>query len=107
MPNPAQVLAALASLVLLFGAPLAAEAASAPPQVPLCGSCHGREGISASPVIPNLAGQKQGYLEAALNAYKNHNRQGGSAPMMIGIAGQLSDADIQALAAYYASLKGS
>lgn len=87
--------------------PLTAHAASAPPQAPLCASCHGTNGISTSPTIPNLAGQKQGYLEAALMDYKNKKRQGASADMMIGIAGQLSAADIQALAAYYAGLKGS
>lgn len=97
------------ALVLIAPAlrPLAAEAASAPPQAPLCASCHGTNGLSSTPTIPNIAGQKQGYLQAALLDYKNHRRQGASADMMTGIAGQLSDADIQALAAYYAALKGS
>ncbi|HTI00735.1 MAG TPA: c-type cytochrome [Acidisoma sp.] len=100
-------LAFLAGLALVAAFPLAARAAGAPPQVPLCASCHGNGGISGSPTIPSLAGQKQGYLEAALADYKNHKRLGSSADMMTGIAAQLSAADMQALAAYYASLKGS
>jgi cytochrome c553 len=100
-------LAFLAGLSLTAAFPFAALAAGAPPQVPLCASCHGNGGISASPTIPSLAGQQQGYLQSALNDYKNHQRLGTSAEMMTGIATQLSAADIQALAAYYASLKGS
>lgn len=83
----------------------AVRAAGTPALVPLCASCHGEQGVSASPVIPNLAGQQQGYLEDALRAYKTNQRQGGSAVMMNGLAAHLSDADIAALAAYYASLK--
>ncbi|GAB0120280.1 c-type cytochrome [Acidisoma sp. 7E03] len=107
IPRLSQRLALGMVLVAPALLPHAAQAASAPPQAPLCASCHGSNGISATPTIPNIAGQKQGYLQAALLDYKTHKRQGGSADMMTGIAGQLSDADIQALAAYYASLKGS
>jgi cytochrome c553 len=86
--------------------PMAAEAAGTPAMEPLCASCHGAQGISTSPTIPNLAGQKQGYLENALAAYKAGQRQGPQAAIMHGIAIQLSDADIAALTAYYSSLKG-
>lgn len=84
----------------------AAQAASAPALAPLCASCHGTQGVSTSPTIPNLAGQKVGYLENALADYKAGRRLGTSAAMMAGIAAHLSDADIAALAAYYAALKG-
>ncbi|HEX3982930.1 MAG TPA: cytochrome c [Acidisoma sp.] len=85
--------------------PGAAWAASPPPAMaPLCASCHGPQGVSASPTIPNLAGQKAGYLENALSAYKAGQRQGGMASMMNGIATHLSDSDITALSTYYASL---
>lgn len=95
---------------IAFGLGLAmpmAASAGTPAIVPLCASCHGNQGISASPVIPNLAGQKQGYLAGALNDYKSGQRQGGSAGMMVGVAKNLSDADIAALSAYYASLKSN
>ncbi|MCB8877169.1 c-type cytochrome [Acidisoma silvae] len=98
--------AAVAAGVLALALPLgAARAAGAPALVPLCASCHGDQGLSASPMIPNLAGQQQGYLSNALHDYKAKQRQGGSAAMMIGLAAHLSDADIAALSAYYASLK--
>jgi cytochrome c553 len=100
-------LAFVVGLSLTVAFPLAASAASAPAQVPLCASCHGNGGVSGSPNIPSLAGQQQGYLQAALNDYKNHQRLGASADMMAAIAAQLSAADIRALAAYYSSLKGS
>jgi len=96
------------ALVLGFAVPLqTAHAAATPSMVPLCASCHGNQGISASPVIPDLAGQKQGYLVGALNDYKAGRRQGSSAGMMVGVAKSLSDADITALSAYYAGLKGN
>ncbi|MCB8879448.1 c-type cytochrome [Acidisoma cellulosilytica] len=96
----------MATAVFLFGlSPLAAQAAGTPALVPLCASCHGEQGISASPIIPDLAGQQQGYLDNALHDYKANQRQGGSAAMMNGIAAHLSDADIAALSAYYAALK--
>lgn len=91
---------------LVLSAPLAV-AANLPSQLPLCASCHGQQGVSVSPNIPNLAGQKEGYLVNALSAYKANQRHGGMADMMTPIAAQLSPADIQALAAYYSSLKGS
>ena len=101
-----------AAFTLMLGAAWGVAAprqalADTPALVPLCASCHGAQGISASPVIPNLAGQKAGYLANALHDYKANQRQGGSAAMMIGVAAHLSDADISALAAYYAGLKGN
>lgn len=83
----------------------AAQAANVPQQAPLCASCHGQGGISSSPGIPNLAGQKQAYLARALQDYKGGLRKGPSSGMMAGIAAQLSSSDMQALAAFYAGMK--
>jgi cytochrome c553 len=66
-----------------------------------CAACHGASGVSGNPAWPNLAGQPRDYLVAALAAYKNGSRKN---DVMAGIAKDLSDADVQALAAYYASL---
>lgn len=68
----------------------------------ICGSCHGQNGISFSPDFPNLAGQKAGYLEKAINYYRSGERKNA---MMNSIAVSLSDDDIKNLAAYYSSLK--
>jgi cytochrome c553 len=75
--------------------PAAATAAST------CAACHGPAGISGAPTTPNLAGQKAGYLEGQLKAFKAKSRTNA---FMNPIAGQLSDDDIHALAAYWASL---
>jgi cytochrome c553 len=66
-----------------------------------CAACHGPAGISASPAIPNLAGQKAGYLEAQLKAFKAKSRTNA---FMNPIAAQLSDDDIHTLAMYWAAL---
>jgi predicted CXXCH cytochrome family protein len=66
-----------------------------------CASCHGAEGISPNDTWPNLAGQNAAYLVGILAAYKS----GAQSDVMMSPVGQtLSDAEIQNLAAYYASL---
>jgi cytochrome c553 len=51
---------------------------------------------------PMLKGQDEQYLINAMNAYKSGGRKGGMAAVMGGQAMGLSDAEIKALAAYYA-----
>lgn len=70
----------------------------------VCAACHGANGISAVPIYPNLAGQKEAYLANVLTAYKSQERQGANAAVMWGLAASLSEQDIANLAAYYASL---
>ena len=72
-----------------------------PPQVTACAACHGPAGISGSPVTPNLAGQKAGYIEGQLKAFKAKSRTNA---FMNPIAAGLSDDDIHALALYWSSL---
>ena len=67
-----------------------------------CASCHGANGISHSPLWPNLAGQKAAYLEKQLKDFRGDVRKD---PMMSMMAKPLSDEDITNLAAYFASLK--
>lgn len=66
-----------------------------------CVACHGAEGISPADIWPNLAGQKQGYLEKQLHDFRDGNR---TDPMMSMMAKPLSDDDIADLAAYFSSL---
>lgn len=68
----------------------------------VCASCHGINGISASEGFPNLAGQKAAYLVKALKAYREGDRK---APIMNNMAANLSDTDIDNLAAHFAALK--
>src|SRR5438128_4365406 len=77
----------------------------------VCAACHGAAGVSVSEAIPNLAAQRAGYIENQLKAFKDGTRHAGSptspAAIMAPIAAQLSAADIQDVAAYFASLPGA
>jgi cytochrome c553 len=72
--------------------------------VNLCSTCHGPRGISTSPEFPILAAQHKGYLEAQINAFRQKTRSEKDAhDFMWGIAGNLDEAIIEGIAAYYAS----
>jgi cytochrome c553 len=68
-----------------------------------CQACHGPNGISVSPAFPNLAGQNPDYIVTALRHYKEGKRKN---PIMQGQAANLSERDIEDLAAYFSSQKG-
>ncbi len=63
-----------------------------------CIACHGADGHSSNRSWPNLVGMSEDYLVNALKAYKEDARKN---PMMAGIAKDLSDTDIDNVAAYY------
>jgi cytochrome c553 len=90
--------------VLIFTSPsaLAGDIAAGKAKSALCASCHGPTGISMSPIWPNLAGQKEQYLVKQIKAFRSGDRED---PMMAPMVAALSDADIDNLAAYYASQK--
>src|SRR6202012_4529526 len=67
-----------------------------------CQSCHGKDGLSKQAGAPNLAGQAQDYLIAALNAYRSGERKN---DMMNTIAQPLKGADNARVAAYYAGIE--
>ena len=76
-----------------------------------CASCHGA-GLNAPilPAYPKLAGQYPDYLFYALKAYKvgNGNAQYGRNNAIMGSQVQaFSEADLQDIAAYIASLPGN
>jgi cytochrome c553 len=66
-----------------------------------CAGCHGAQGISPNDTWPNLAGQSAAYLARILAAYKSGDQKDVA---MTPLAQALSHADIQNLAAHYASL---
>ena len=66
-----------------------------------CQACHGPAGISVSPDIPNLAGQKEAYLKGQLTAFRKGDRKN---DLMSAIAALLNDADVENLSAYWSSL---
>lgn len=67
----------------------------------LCAACHGPEGISMTDIWPNLAGQKEGYLKKQIKAFRDGDRID---PSMQPMVANLSDEDIDNLAAFYNSL---
>lgn len=73
--------------------------------ITVCGTCHGRAGISEQPKFPHLAGQKATYLAAQLRAFRSQSRGDPDAlSYMWGMAAPLDDETIDALAQYYAQL---
>jgi cytochrome c553 len=72
--------------------------------VETCGTCHGVNGRSVSPTFPNLASQLAPYIELQLKAFKDQSRADPDAQAyMWGMASQLSDSMISALAGYFAA----
>jgi len=84
----------------LIGAAHAAETDIAK-QLITCTACHGAKGLSVNPQWPNLAGQKEEYLRAQLLAFRDGRRKD---PLMSANAKDLSDDQIDALAAHYSTL---
>jgi cytochrome c553 len=66
-----------------------------------CNACHGASGISRTPEVPHLAGQRAAYLYVELRAYKQGTRD---ANPMASAVKFLSDDAMMKAAAYFASL---
>ncbi len=108
--NISLVLAACA----LWGSAVAADA---PPDLArsaqqlattTCATCHGAGGRSTSPAFPNLAAQISPYLQAQLKAFRDQTRADPDAvAYMWGMAAQLSDPMIEAIAGYYSAQAAS
>jgi cytochrome c553 len=76
-------------------------------QVPACAQCHGPGGSGVGPNLPPLAGLPADYVTAQLNAWRAGTRAPGPLGLMQGVAKKLTDADVAAVAAYYAGLAAS
>ncbi len=66
----------------------------------ICAGCHGATGKSSNAETANLAAQQASYIVSQLQAFKSGIRNN---PMMEPIAAGLTDADMENLAAYFAS----
>lgn len=94
----------LLGLLLCVGQPAAAgDKAAGQAKAVVCGACHstGGPGLSTVDAFPNLAGQKHGYIIKQLKAFRSGQRKD---PSMQSMAANLSDQDIEDLAAYFSSL---
>lgn len=72
-------------------------------QLQACANCHGPGGSGEPPALPYLAAQPANYLGAALVEWKSGRRKTDPSGQMTAIAARLSDADVAAVAAYYAA----
>jgi cytochrome c553 len=68
-----------------------------------CANCHGPGGRGGVYTFPYLAGQHQDYLQAAMGQWKSGARNTDPSGQMPTIAKRMSDADIAAVAAYFAA----
>ncbi|MHB0776297.1 c-type cytochrome [Halomonas sp. WWR20] len=97
-------LAAL-TLAMTGVAHAAGDPAAGESKIGVCVACHGKDGKGIAPMYPNLAGQNALYLQNALTAYREGQRQGGNAALMAPQAMSLSDQDIADIAAYFSQLE--
>lgn len=94
------LLSALSVLALVGPNANAADAEAGKAKTATCLACHGQDGKATAPIYPNLGGQNEKYLLDALKAYKSGARNN---PLMKPMVASLSDADMENLAAWYAS----
>jgi len=100
-----QMIAVLAVMAGTSGLAVAADAAKGKEKADqACAACHGKDGNTPiDPSYPKLAGQYEDYLVRALRDYASDQRKNA---IMGAQAKGLTRADIENLAAYYASLPG-
>ncbi len=71
-----------------------------------CAGCHGPNGISPMPTTPRMAGQYADYLYFQMQDYKDAKKAVPAAGMVMrNMLTPVSDDDLKALAAFYASAK--
>jgi cytochrome c553 len=73
--------------------------------VAACSGCHGPAGAGMPAQYPRVAGQFPVYVEAQLKAFRSGARANDPNGMMRGVAGRMSDREIQAVSEYVAGLR--
>jgi cytochrome c553 len=95
------VVAGVITLAVAGSSFAAGDAAAGKARASTCAGCHGANG-EGKDKYPALAGKSEPELVQALKDYKSGKRANG---VMKTFASQLSDKDMENVAAYYASLK--
>jgi cytochrome c553 len=99
--------AALAVALPLFGwlgTAAGADIEAGRQKAQVCTACHGPAGNSTNPVVPSLAGQPAQFIATELFQFREGNRKD---PQMTPLAANLSNADMNDLAAYFAAQKAA
>ena len=73
--------------------------------VAACASCHGPNGAGMPAQYPRLSGQHAEYVELQLKAFRTGERANDPNNAMRGVAGKLSDREIEAVSDYIAGLR--
>lgn len=74
--------------------------------ITVCGTCHGKTGTNTEPKFPVLAAQNANYLVAQLKAFHAQSRGDPDAiAYMWGMAAELDEPSMSALAGYYSAQK--
>jgi cytochrome c553 len=95
--------AAAAILTVALPCPtLAADAATGMQKAQVCVACHGPDGVSANPAVPSLAGQPAQFVATQLLMFREGKRKDAQ---MSPFAANLTDTDLNNLAAYFAAQK--
>ena len=92
--------AALLLALLTCAAPAAAGPEEGRAKAQACVACHGENGNSVNPAFPSLSGQPKQFIVSALFQFREGKRQN---DIMSPLAAKLSNADMNDLAAYYAT----
>jgi len=71
-------------------------------QIPGCVQCHGPGGSGVGEHFPPLAGQPAAYLMAQLNGWRDGSRSNDPNQLMAGVAKAMTDAEVKAIAEYFA-----
>jgi cytochrome c553 len=97
--------AALAVAFLFLAAPvLAADAEAGRQKAAVCAACHGDGGNSTNPAVPSIAQQPAQFITTSLFMFREGNRKDAQ---MSPMAANLSNADMNDLAAFFASQKAA
>ena len=96
--------AAALVLALLLGAAgdALADAEAGRQKAQVCAACHGENGNSSQAMFPSLAGQPKQFIVSALYQFREGKRVN---PVMSPMAANLTNADLNDLAAHFAAQK--
>ncbi|MCZ8097378.1 MAG: c-type cytochrome [Alsobacter sp.] len=96
-----RVASVLAAMLAVVASADAQQRPRPPVTVEACAPCHGVDGIAKDVEVPHLAGQNVVYLYNQLKAFKSGKRPHKEMRYM---SRHVSEAEMEALADYYASL---
>jgi cytochrome c553 len=91
------------AVLMMSGHAMAGNPAAGKEKAKACAACHGADGNSASADFPKIAGQHYDYLVKSLQGYKSGARKN---PIMAPMGANLSQRDIEDLAAYFSQQQG-